>query len=57
MERLAQQHGWGVKLPDLLVALTVDCSERGSTSIYDRCKAVYERCMIIGAQPYVLLDQ
>ena len=25
--------------------------------IYDRCKAVYEQCMIIGAQPYVLLDQ
>ena len=30
-------------MPDLLVALVVDCPKTRSFSIYDRCKAVYER--------------
>ena len=30
-------------MPDLLPALVADCPKRRSFSIYDRCKAVYER--------------
>jgi hypothetical protein len=43
VERLTQQYGWDAKLTDLLSALTADCPKRGSVSIHDRCKAVYER--------------
>ena len=43
VERLMRQYGWDAKLTDLLPALTVDCPKRGSVSIHDRCKAVYER--------------
>ena len=43
VERLMRQHGWDAKLTDLLPALTVDCPKRGSVSIHDRCKAVYEK--------------
>ena len=34
-----RQYGWDAKLP----ALTVDCPKRGSVSVYDRCKEVFER--------------
>ena len=43
VERLARQYGWDTKLTDLLAALTADCPKRGSVSVYDRCKAVFER--------------
>jgi hypothetical protein len=43
VERLTRQCGWGAKLPDLFARLTADCPRRGSVSIHDRCKAVYER--------------
>jgi hypothetical protein len=43
VESLKRQYGWDAKLPDLLAALTADCPKRGSVSIHDRCKAVYER--------------
>jgi hypothetical protein len=43
VERLMRQFGWDAKLTDLLPALTVDGPKRGSVSIHDRCKAVYER--------------
>ena len=39
VERLTRQYGWDAKL----VRLTADCPKRGSVSIHDRCKAVYER--------------
>jgi hypothetical protein len=43
VERLTRQYGWDAKLTDLLPALVVDCPKRGSISVYDRCKAVFER--------------
>jgi hypothetical protein len=43
VERLTRQHGWDAKLTNLLARLTADCPKRGSASVYDRCKAVYER--------------
>ena len=43
VERLIRQYGWDGKLTDLLARLTVDCPKRGSASVYDRCKAVFER--------------
>ena len=43
VERLIRQYGWDAKLTDLLATLTADCPKRGSVSIHDRCKAVYER--------------
>jgi hypothetical protein len=43
VESLKRQHGGEVKMPDLLAALTADCPKRASFSVYDRCKAVYER--------------
>ena len=49
VERLTRQYGWDAKLTDLLLAeLTADCPKRGSSpkgsvSVYDRCKAVFER--------------
>jgi hypothetical protein len=43
VERLTRQYGWDAKLTDLLPALVVDCPKRGSVSVYDRCKAVFER--------------
>jgi hypothetical protein len=38
-----RQYGWDAKLTDLLPALVADCPKRGSVSVYDRCKAVFER--------------
>jgi hypothetical protein len=38
--KLIEEHG-DAKLTDLLVTLT-DCQRAHSTSVYDRCKAVYE---------------
>ena len=43
VERLMRQYGWDAKLTDLLPALVADCPKRGSVSVYDRCKAVFER--------------
>ena len=40
VERLMAEHG-DAKLTDLLTTLA-DCPKARSTSIYDRCKAVYE---------------
>jgi hypothetical protein len=40
VERLTRQAGWDAKLTDLLTALVENCPNRGSASIYDRCKAV-----------------
>jgi hypothetical protein len=48
VERLMRQYGWDAKLIDLLPALVVDCPrvreahKRGSVSVYDRCKAVFD---------------
>jgi hypothetical protein len=41
--RLQAQFGWDAKLTDLLRALVADCPKRGAASVYERCKAVYER--------------
>jgi hypothetical protein len=43
VERLTRQYGWDAKLTDLLPALVADCPKRGSVSVYDRYKAVFER--------------
>jgi hypothetical protein len=43
VERLIRQYGWDAKLTDLLAALVADCPKTRSFSVYDRCKAVYER--------------
>ena len=43
VERLMRQYGWDAKLTDLLPALVADCPKRRSVSVYDRCKAVFER--------------
>jgi len=43
VERLTRQYGWDAKLTDLLPALVADCPKRGSVSVYERCKAVFER--------------
>jgi hypothetical protein len=43
VERLMRQHRWDAKLTDLLATLTADCPRRGSVSVYETCKAVYER--------------
>jgi hypothetical protein len=43
IERLMRQYGWDAKLTDLLPALVADCPKRGSVSVYDRCKAAFEK--------------
>lgn len=43
VERLTRQYGWDAKLTDLLPALVAACPKRSSVSVYDRCKAVFER--------------
>jgi hypothetical protein len=43
VERLTRQSGRTAKLTDLLPALVADCPKRFSVSVYDRCKAVFER--------------
>ena len=43
VERLMRQYGWDAKLTDLLTALTADCPKRGSVSVCNRCKAVFEK--------------
>jgi hypothetical protein len=42
VEQLIAEHGVGAKLPDLLVTLA-DRSKARWISIYDRCRARYER--------------
>ena len=36
-------YGSDAKLTDLLPALVADCPKRGAASVYERCKAVFER--------------
>ena len=43
VERLMRQYGWDAKLTDLLPALVRDCPKRRAVSVYDPCKAVFER--------------
>jgi len=43
VERLMRQYGWDAKLTDLLPALVADCPKRRSVSVYDRCRAMFER--------------
>jgi hypothetical protein len=43
VERLTRQYGGDVKLTDLLPALVADCPKRGSVSVNERCKAVFEK--------------
>jgi hypothetical protein len=49
VEGLILQYGANAKLPDLLplvrklTTLLADCPKRGSVSIYDGCKAVFEK--------------
>ena len=43
VERLTRQYGWDAKLTDLLQALVADCPERRSVSVYDGCRAGFER--------------
>ncbi len=43
VEGLIRQSGSDAKLTDLLPALVVACPKRGSVSVYERCKAVFER--------------
>ena len=40
--RLIERHGADIKMPDLLAVLA-NCSKARSHSIYDRCRAVYEK--------------
>ena len=42
LERLIAKDGADARLPDLLATLA-NCKKARSASIYDRCKAVYER--------------
>jgi hypothetical protein len=45
VEALKLQHGGGVKMPELLARLGADCprQQQKSFSIYDRCRAVYDK--------------
>lgn len=43
VERLMSARGANAKVPDLLATLAVDCPKAQWTSIYDRCRARYER--------------
>jgi hypothetical protein len=43
VEWLTRQYGWDAKLTDLLTELVADCPKRRAVSVYDRCKAVFER--------------
>ena len=38
-----RQYGWDAKLTDLLPALVLECPKRRAVSVYDQCKAVFER--------------
>jgi hypothetical protein len=44
--RLVEEHG-DAKLTELLVTLT-NCPKARSASVYDRCKAVYEKAVLDG---------
>jgi hypothetical protein len=47
VEALKAQHGGDVKMPELLSRLVADCPRRRqqqkSFSVYDRCRAVYDK--------------
>jgi hypothetical protein len=43
VESLKRQHGGDVKMRDLLAALVAECPKTRSFSIYNRCKAVYDK--------------
>jgi hypothetical protein len=40
--RLIERHGCDIRMPDL-PAVLADCPKARSASVYDRCKAVYEK--------------
>ena len=42
-ESLKRQYGGDAKLTDLLATLVADCPKRRAVSVYDRCKAVFEK--------------
>jgi hypothetical protein len=43
VEALKAQHGGDVKMPELLSRLVADCPRQRAFSVYDRCRAVYDR--------------
>jgi hypothetical protein len=43
VESLRRQHGGDVKMPDLLAALVADWPKTRAFSVYDRCKAAYDK--------------
>jgi hypothetical protein len=45
VEALKREHGGEVKMPELLSRLVADCprQQQKSFSVYDRCRAVYDR--------------
>jgi len=43
VETLKRRYGGEMKLTNLLATFTADCPKARSFSVYDRCKAVYER--------------
>ena len=45
VEALKREHGGDVKMPELLGRLAADCPRRQqkSFSVYDRCRAVYDK--------------
>jgi hypothetical protein len=50
VEALKAQHGGGVKMPELLSWLVADCprQRQKSFSVYDRCRAIYDRASLYG---------
>jgi hypothetical protein len=50
VEALKAQHGGDVKMPELLSRLVADCPRQGAFSIYDRCRAMYDKRSRYGAR-------
>jgi hypothetical protein len=50
VEALRREHGGDVKMPELLSRLVADCprQQQKSFSVYDRCRAVYDRASRYG---------
>ena len=50
VEALKAQHGGDVKMPELLSRLVADCPRQRlrAFSVYDRCRAVYDRASLYG---------
>jgi hypothetical protein len=49
VEALKAQYGGDVKMPELLSRLVADCPRHRAFSIYDRCRAVYDKASRYGA--------